>query len=226
MSGMRSGLVRWSLRVALGAGLCVGGIGLLHMPAGRGLLRTLMGDCPIGAEATPEMIEHSRQVSLARVAGDGAAGARPAVGFELDHTTRAEIEAWASTHGVGCEAEVSALRCRAVPAAAWGGPAVADQMILQLDPASRLVGVQVSLRGDDAAAAAAWMRAMTGALEAAIGAPTEQRGEVSAAWIGGGPMRQALARYSFADYRAEVAATQVSGGDVLVRANYQSIPTG
>src|ERR1700679_256191 len=89
------------LGVAAGAvGSAVALIGVLHMPFAHNLLASV-GGCPVGHASLAEM-EPTIKAAIAAERGDKPAPARPALGFELDHTTRAEALAWAYRVHVSC----------------------------------------------------------------------------------------------------------------------------
>ncbi len=108
---------RWSTRAMLALLVATVGIGLLHTSWGRPLLMRL-GGCP-AARVSPAEVDRLRLSGFHAVALPGSlrAPARPALGFALEQTTRADVREWAARAGVACEARergLLSLRCRRV----------------------------------------------------------------------------------------------------------------
>ena len=86
-------------------------VGFAHTRAGRPLLAFMAfgkakgGACPLGYDVaqTPAQKESSRRAFAASHGAAERAAARPALGFDLDRTTRADVRAWASAHGIACK---------------------------------------------------------------------------------------------------------------------------
>lgn len=220
--------VVWAVRGALAMGTFVGVIGLLHLPVGRAALRWLTGGCPIGMDIQldPGAREAARAAALGPVRGTTAAAARPALGFALERTTRADVAAWSQTNHLACEGDGPLLRCADVPAALWGGPMDADVVLLQFDAHDALVSATATASAMTPDAAASALRQLTSDVVAAVGPPTSTHGEADAAWLAAGGLSQASSEFRFADYRAQLVATQVSGGRVSLRSVFQAIPQG
>src|SRR5262245_34608618 len=111
-------MMRWWTRRLGGAVL--GGtilVGLLHLPAARPLLMRL-GACPV--RATAQQTERARRGAMDKLRGAHPAPARPALGFALDTTTLADVQAWGRGHRVRCVASMqdTLVKCDSVPAAA------------------------------------------------------------------------------------------------------------
>jgi hypothetical protein len=112
-------LRRWAW---ISAGLLVGFTaisGAMHLP----VVQRAMGwvddngqvACPFGHGAAGPRAPRELDMSLS------AAASRPALGFVLDATTRADLDVWASDHGVTCTPaprNPRVVTCTAVPAAA------------------------------------------------------------------------------------------------------------
>lgn len=198
-------------------------MGVLHMPFARPALALIGFGCPIKM-ATPEEIEAARMGAARAARGDAPAVERPALGFALDSMSRADVQAWASSHQVEC-AELqkgTVLRCAEVPAAALGstGPAIND-LTFKFEPkALKLVTVTTLRNQLDAPSAATAMNTITAELREKLG---EGRlvGTPTAQYLASGPMRTALMEYRFSNYIANVSATNL-GQRVAVREHYMS----
>ncbi len=101
-------------------------IGFAHTKPGRPILKLLgmgksAGGCPFGYDkpATAEARDKAR-LHFAKVhRGATRAADRPALGFALDTTSRADVVAWSAAHGVACAPGKTAdLACSEVAAAA------------------------------------------------------------------------------------------------------------
>jgi hypothetical protein len=218
---------RWLLGFAAAALVSTGFIGFLHTPAGRPVLRAVLGDrCPLGLDhpLTAAQRDEARATALATLRGADRAPGRPALGFALDTTTRAGISAWAATHAVTCAAAGSSLRCGAAPGSALGGTHDVDTIDFAFDAADRVVTVSTRVQKEDPAVALGGAVASTAALAATLGVPAAETGQLDAAWLAGGPVRQAAREFRFADYRARVVIAHVASGGFAVTELYQSIP--
>lgn len=218
--------VVWAVRGALAAGAFVAVIGLLHLPVGRSALRWVTGGCPIGMDIQldPAARDAARTVALRSVQGDALAAARPALGFALERTTREDVAAWAQAHQLACAGDGPRMRCADVPAALWGGPADADVVLLQFDARDALISATATVSALTPAAAAAALRQLTADVVAQVGPPTSTHGGADAASLAAGGLSQSSSEFRFADYRAQLVATQVSGGRVSLRSVFQAIP--
>lgn len=209
--------------------LLTSGIGLLHLPMARPLLAWIGVGCP--AKASPEEVEAARREAASAARGPTWAKARPALGFTLDRTTKAEVEAWAKAAGLSCvDAERgTVLRCSQVSAAALGGDASERAPAGPVDDLSfafsaqelRLVTVttlRTKLSADQAASA---LEAISGALGAHLGEPGRRLGQATAGYLAGGALRTAMVEYRYQDYLATVSATNL-GDRVALREHYMS----
>lgn len=236
MSPRRKKLFRWALGVGLGLPLAfVGVIGFAHTKHGRFLLAYLpgMGACPMGYDQAlaGEKLDAARATALLSVRGNDKAPARPALGFTLDETARADVLAWSNEHGVSCAPEAgsaliaspSSLRCRAVPASALpGASAPVTDLFLQFDRNEKLVALRASWQGVTPTDAVKGFNAREAELRREVGDPAERHGEARAEYLGA-PLRQLSSSYVFSDYLAEVRATNV-GSRINYDESYQSIP--
>jgi hypothetical protein len=96
--------------------------GFLHTKWGRPLMMRLFGaSCPMFS-ATAESVDRARHMGVAFDRGAADAPARPALGFTLDSSTRADVASWASAHDVDCKEEHDWLtRCVNVAPIAFSG---------------------------------------------------------------------------------------------------------
>lgn len=215
----------WILVAVLG--LAVAALAVLHSAPGRLLVPAFArseaaAGCPLGfgRGASPE----ARAAARARHVGTstGAARARPALGFSLDRTTRADVLAWARGQGVRCgpsrglgDLECAGVAGRALPAPATGpeGEAPLDALWLEFDSGDRLVMVSALRKPPTAAAAHDVFTALTTRLAREAGPAASFDGRTSAE-LAAGPLRQASAVFRFRDYYATVRATNL--GQVFV----------
>jgi hypothetical protein len=108
-------------------------VGFAHTPRGKPLLALMGrsmgsheaakgGKCPFGYDVkeSPVAKEAARRQFATSHAGADRAQTRPAFGFELDKTTRADITSWAEAHDIKCVVPKagSDLDCSDVPAGA------------------------------------------------------------------------------------------------------------
>lgn len=235
-------------KVILGAAaVCVallGAIGFAHTAPGRPLLRVLgpmlgmghahggSGACPFGFDvaASPADKEAARARFAARHRGEGAPAARPALGFKLDHTSRAEVEAWAARSGLACHApRVGAeLVCAdvpaaALPAAASGAAPLIEELWFSFGgqgALTSLVAIRKEKRPEPIEAA---FRAAEAFLSREAGPPAQASGDASSAALAAGLLRQASVEYRFRDYYAQARASNMGDGFLLTE-EYRSLP--
>ncbi|HXI54505.1 MAG TPA: hypothetical protein VNO55_00470 [Polyangia bacterium] len=208
--------------------VATGFIGFLHTSAGRPLLARLGVGCPV-KRVSPMQAEALRQRGVAAVRGATPAPVRPALGMRLDHSTEADVVAWAARNGVTCKAIALGLRqlqCHDVPAAAFSSMAPVasspvDELMFAFNPAGRLISVDVLRTGLTPENAARLFARQTGALTTTLGTAPVQVGDPSPVYLRAGALRTVLATYRFADYLASVTAMTMQAG-VAVREQYQS----
>jgi hypothetical protein len=200
-------------------------IGLLHTKWGRPILVKMGVGCPTN-RATPAEVEAMRQRGLAVVRGAAAAPARPALGFALDVTTRAEALAWTRDRGLSCalvKRGSDAIFCRDVPpdviAESFGGRPI-DELDFLFDPDGKLIQIETMRRHLSSAEAETLSRGILEKLTPVLGEPTEVIGERTASYFDGA-MRPASVRYRFRDYVVIVNAMRFEGG-VALRERYES----
>jgi hypothetical protein len=217
--------------VAATLGLAFGAIGFLHTPAGRPVLAALGVGCP-AARVSPVEVEALRQRALVSLRGATPAAARPAFGLALDASTELQVTAWTAAHGLDCTAAARPTRrltCLDVPASALPSAAAGtglDEVSFTFFPDGRLLGVETLRRRLTAAAAGRLFTTITDDLDARVGRATERAGAPTAAYLDGGAMHTAFARYRYSNFLATVTAMNLSGR-VALREQYQSaVPPG
>ncbi len=204
-------------RLGIGAvAIATVAIAVMHVPAVRSLVGA--SGCPWGGRtASAAELQAQRVTAAARLRGSTPARARPAHGFSLDETGKADVTAWAARTGARCSEELSgvALRCLET----------GQDTFFRFDPAGTLVGVDIMHDGTSAAAAAAVLVSVKATITAAVGEdPHQTRGESTASWLEGGYLAQTAAEFRFADYAADVSATNFGERGVIVREQYRSLP--
>lgn len=221
------------LGLKLGGGLLVltAAMGVLHLPFGAPVLRRIMPGsvCPV-MRGTPEQIDRAHAIGAAaiRVRASTAAPARFALGFQLDGTRRAEIQAWAAKYGVSCKAIAgndNLMRCTDVPAAALQQPAdlgTLEEVTLELKGSGELVNVQTMRRHLTPDQAATTASRLERAAVRSLGAPSSTAGEASAPYLSRAVLSTYVAEHAFKDYRATVSATNLPPTGVMVREEYLS----
>ena len=212
-------------------------MGFAHTRAGRPLLALMghgahgpsAGGCPLGFDraATPAQRATARARFAADHRGEGRATARPALGFRLDETTRADVTAWAASHGVTCKKPRSGadVDCADLPEAllpdASRGAGVRS-LWLTFGADDTLVSVVAVRRDASAGVISAAFRAVTGDLASEAGPAATVEGDPSAARLSSGLLQQASAEYRFRDYYALARATNMGDGFVLTE-EYRSL---
>jgi hypothetical protein len=204
-------------RIALvGAALLVVGVGLGHAKMMRPLLARV-GGCPVaGKTATPEELEAFRVKNATSLKGTSRALARPAFGFTLDTSTKADVVAWGQRTHAECTDELggAALRCEAA--------GDVEDAYFRFDPRGVLVGVDLIHPATDGANALRIVDDIASRLSKEAGAPTAVRGTRTPEFLDA-QFRQAALEFHFVDYAADVTATNLGAG-IVVREQYRSVP--
>jgi len=140
--------------------------------------------------------------------------ARPALGFELDVTTKAEVLAWADAHDIACKSLQggSTLECKDVPASLL--PAGENTLGLATEWFSfpfddKLEIIKTIRHGNDPQAAIATLDRQQAVLTAKAGAPVGRGGAKDAGELALGALRQASVQFEFQNYRATLRATNM-----------------
>jgi hypothetical protein len=216
---------RWLTIAGVGVPLLAASVAL-HTPAGRSLLGA--SACPWGKGApSAAKLEELRVKSAATLKnGSVRATARPAFGFVLDQSTRAEVLAWAKRASATCTEEIggAALRCELADKniTEESGVSVRDAFF-RFDPRGVVVGIDLMRDGTDGDKAALVLTTISERIAHAAGPPTTVRGTADSAHLGGYLDRVAT-EFRFADYAADVSATNLGERGVVIREQYRSIP--
>lgn len=225
-------LVRFGLRAAGVAALLIGVAGVLHMPFAAPILRAISpaSVCPI-MRGSPEQIDraHALAATAIRTGASTTAPSRPALGFTLDSTRKADLDAWAAAHKVTCSSIAgndNLQRCTDVPAAAVGeaadlGPL--EEVTLEFQKTGELVTVATTRRHLTADQAAHAAEVLEGNARKALGEPTTRAGEPTVAHLSHGLLATFVAVHTFTDYRATVSATNLAQTGMMVREEYLSV---
>jgi hypothetical protein len=202
------------------------GIGVLHLPFARSLMMSL-GGCPMapGVKVDVAISEKARAIAAGAERGTAPAPARPALGFDLDATTFAEVRGWAKRANLDCdEARPGLFKCSDVPAAALGEPGGArvDDLELQFSQDGRLVNMTTWRDHMSPDGASTTARAIVASLSAALG-PGDANGAFDAAHLAATPAHSmSSVSYRFRDYVAEVTAMNAPSGGPSIREHYMS----
>jgi hypothetical protein len=235
-------LKAFALSSLCAATLFTGVVGFAHTHAGRPLLvamrpvlRVLAGSkasCPFGYDkkATPEE-KAAERVSFSRAHhGAKPAPVRPALGFDLDTTTPADVLAWAKTKGVFCAEKPggvarSDLECKDIPdgllpESARG--AKVSSLWLTFGERGTLTKI-VAVRSDARAEAIsdAFTR-VTSDVANEAGPATAHEGRGTATELASGLLVESSAEYRFSNYYALARAANVGSAYVLTE-EYRSL---
>ena len=219
---------RWMTIAAVSVPLLAAAV-VLHTRAGRALLGK-SGGCPWEQSApSAARVEEGRVKTAATLKTNPItrATARPAFGFVLDQSTRDDVKAWSTRAGASCTEELGGAALRCEPAnrtsTAENGVPVSDAFF-RFDPRGVVVGVDLMREGTDGEKAAAVLTTLTDRISQAAGPPSTVQGTASSAHLAGGYLNRAAAEFRFADYAADVSATNMGERGVVVREQYRSIP--
>jgi hypothetical protein len=218
--------VRTLTRAGIAAAVVVATAGLIHTPLGRPVLAALGVGCP-ASRVSPAQVEAVRQRALASLRGSKATATRPAFGLSLDASTELQVTAWMSARGLACVAAARPSRrltCRDVPASALPRAAAGtslDEVTFTFFPDGRLLGVETLRRALGGEEAARLFTSITSDLDARVGRAGERAGAATAAYLEGGAMHVAFARYRYSYYLATITAMNLSGR-VVLREQYES----
>jgi len=219
-------------------------VGFAHTEPGRPLLALMGramgrqasanagGKCPFGydVKASPVQKEAARRQFAASHAGADRAQGRPALGFVLDKTTRADVTSWARAHDIKCVVPKtgSDLDCSDIPAEAlpdhetgiglhslWFTFGTGDTL-------TSAIGVR---RDASVEMISSTFKRVTDDVSREAGAPAKTEGDPSPATLSSGALYQASAEYRFRNYFALARATnmgRVQG--FVITEEYRSLP--
>lgn len=202
---------RTLIKVTVSSLILVGVVGLMHMPFARDLLQSV-GGCPFPTTdrtLTAQEAETLRQKTLAPERSLAAASARPALGFALERTTRAEVLTWATTHKLTCKADRhggAGLTCADVRASMLPEPGekeLVGQLMLGFTPEQALVSVHYMTR--DTSRPAILARSQQASLTLSELGPQRESGDPTLAK----PLSQLRREVRFRDYLASISATNM-----------------
>ncbi len=216
-------MLRTLTKLAAFSVVAIGLIGVMHMPFARNLLQSV-GGCPFPTTdrvLTAVEAEALRQNTLAPAKSLATAPARPALGFVLEETSRAEVSAWAASHQLTCKDDRhgAGVTCSNVPAAALPTPGQTDvrgSLLFGFAADNKLVSVHYMSR--DASRERVISRTDEASRSlASLSAPLTQSGNPR--------LDRALSQdrrsLAFRDYRAELSATNM-GSAYALSESYQA----
>ncbi len=223
---VRSVLLRVALSLVAVISLSIGAIGWLHTAAGRVVYAKLFGArCPVG-RASAQDVERGRIQVARAVRGSTRAAERPALGFELDRSTRADVDAWAARNRVECRErrERTLLLCTTVSARAVSREGASfDEVTFAFTPSTlrlvNLTAVRYRLSPEEAVR---HVSALEATMRAKVGEPSRRAGELDAAHLSSNAYATSAMYYAFSDYVADVTATNIPTQGVLVREHFMS----
>lgn len=225
-------LWRWVVRFAATAAAVTAAIGILHMPFAAPLLRKISfaSMCPV-TRGSPEQIDRAHALGAAaiRKSATTQAPARPALGFELDKTTKSEVSRWAAAHRVECRAisgNENLQRCLDIPSSVVGAPHDAgplEEATFEFDKAGVLVDVQTLRRHLAPSEAAELVSRLEERARTELGEPATLAGAPTAAHLSHGLLATFVAVHTFTDYRASITATNLAPTGTMVREEYLSL---
>jgi hypothetical protein len=217
---------RW-LVVGIGsASFAVGATGALHLPAFRPALAWIADatGCPVSLNgADPVALEAHRSAIAHARSGTDEARSRPALGFELGRTNRADVQRALETRGAECESlsEGAVLRCRVPGSDDRTGELDAH---VQFDPSHRLVAVDLWRTARSGEDALHLFEHENARLRREVGEATRTSGNADAGYLAEKPFRRAAREYRYSDYLAQVSVTNLGQHGIRLREQYQWVP--
>ncbi len=195
--------------------LAVALVGGTHTKAGRAMLG--LGGCPFDPSAKPasaEDLEAFRKKSLASLRAGGKAPLRPALGFVLGSSAKAEVAAWGKASGLACSEELGGAALRCAGRLARGSDASVQDAFFRFAPDGALVGVDLVHDGATPEAALATARRLAAEVGAKLGAEPRVVGEPSPAALAAGRSSRVGFELRFDDFAVDVSATNLSALEV------------
>ncbi len=218
----RFSLKKLLVGAAVSAVAVTGLIGLLHTSVGKPLLMKT-GGCP-AANAPPEGVEDAQKRAIRLTRGGAPAPQRMALGFDLDKTTLADVQAWAKAHNITCKAsrEDTTLSCENIPAEAL--PATFAR--------TRIDELELSFRVKDKSlfslstwrwnmpedAAGRELESVATGLRNALGAPETDEGDRKR--LGREQYAGAIVKYNFKDYLCTVSGMNLPNKGITMHESY------
>jgi hypothetical protein len=224
-------LVRASIFAVAASSLIAGAVAFT--PTGsalaRGVIRMAHGGCPFGYDRAPSAAERERaRLHFAAThRGEQRATNRPALGFTLDHTTRAQVLAAMTAQGVECSAGrgVSDLTCSHVPSTALSGATAPLERSLWFTFGARdqlLSLISVARAANAETVSNAFISAQD-VLNREAGAATRISGSADPQSLSEARLQQASAEFRFTNYYALERAANMGNRFVLTE-EYRSLP--
>lgn len=215
----------WKKLVAItGASAVVltGAMGLLHTSLGKPLLMKV-GGCP-AANAPPAGVEEQRKDAIRTTRGTDPAPKRIALGFTLDKTTFAEVEAWAKSHHVVCKAqrEDTLYSCENIPSDALP-TTMAHTKLDELEFSFRvkdktLMAVSTWRWHMAEDVAARDFEKVAGTLKKDLGEPAKNEGNQKN--LGREPFAGAVVEYAFKDYLCSISGINLPNKGITMHESY------
>jgi hypothetical protein len=221
---------RWVLGTVGTMALSTAAIGALHMPFARSFMMRL-GGCPMaGVHMTAAETDTARHMGLAEnpVASlnAGSAPVRPALGFQLDATTLADVHAWASRVHVDCDdIRDGVVKCTDVSPSAVsrsGNEGHIDELVLAFNPRGRLVNITALRSHLKPGSAAQAAQQIASALASELGTAKTAGGFDAERLSKAGAESLGVVSYRFTNYVANVTAMNLPGSGASVREHYMS----
>ncbi len=191
------------------------------------------GSCPLGYDKGMSLadVEAQRMRQVASNRGSAPAPAKPALGFSLGTSVRADVQRWASDHHVTCTTPRGPVQIvctkvapEALPASFAGLPIA--EVFFQFDPADRLVAVGTARSTMDAALAVRISEAVDRELAGQLGTTGKVLGERDAAFLQGATLRHIRTEYRFVDYYASTSVMNMGGGRLSLSERFELLTTG
>jgi hypothetical protein len=187
------------------------------------------GGCPFGYDKPmdPAGRERAQLIFASTHHGERRAANRPALGFVLGQTTRAQIMSQMLRRGITCRSGhgLSDLTCNAVPSAALDGgapQAPARNLWLTFGTRQQLLSVIALSREAQPEPISAAFRRTRELLDREAGPVAQTHGNSEPRALSGGLLHQASAEFRFSDYYALARATNLGGGFLLTE-EYRSL---
>lgn len=204
-------------------------MGFAHTPTGRDAWRKVWGSsCPFSAQwqHTAEQRDQDRAAQAASLRGSLPARARTAMGFALDSTTRADINAWAEQSNAHCaiartsgELECATAAIRYLPQDAVSAPGT---LFFDFDAQQRLKKVSAQVSLNEPASAVTAMRRIIDHVTQNAGGAADVAGEISPTYLAGGPLRRTQAQFRYQHYYVRASILSL-GNNFVLSQTYQSL---
>ncbi len=183
-----------------------------------------------GAHMTAAQTDAARHMGLATNPVPsplvGGAPARPALGFQLDVTTFADVHAWASRAHADCDdIRDGVVRCTDVSPSAVSRSATEgriDELVLAFNPHGRLVNVTTLRSHLKPGTAARAAQEIASALASKLGTAKSDGGFDAGRLAKAGAESLGVVSYRFSDYVADVTAMNLPASGPSVREHYMS----